>query len=123
MNIPQHYFPIMPYLIITDASAFVVFMKNVFGATEQLIVPRTENLIMHGELKVGDGLIMFADSTEQFAPRPAGMFVYIPSVDETYKKAITNGATSLTPPARQEYGYTAGFQDSWGNQWWIVEPE
>ena len=112
----------MPYLIILDATAFVKFMKTVFNATEQLIIPRAENLIMHGELRVGNGIIMFADATEQFKERPAGMFVYIPSVNDTYNKAIANGATVLTPPARQEYGYTAGFQDSWGNQWWIVEP-
>ena len=122
MNIPKQYLPIMPYLIIPNARAFVTFMKTVYNSTEQLIVPRTKDLIMHGELTVGDGIIMFADVTEQITVRPAGMFVYIQSVDETYNKALAHGATSLTPPSKQEYGYTAGFQDTWGNQWWIVEP-
>ena len=123
MHIPKQYLPIMPYLIIPNAKAFVTFMKNVFNSTEQLIVPRTEDLIAHGELTVGDGVIMFADATDQFKTRSAGMFVYIQSVDDTYNKAMANGATTLTAPAKQEYGYTAGFQDAWGNQWWVVEPE
>jgi len=123
MKIPQHYLPIMPYLILPNAKAFVAFMKTVFDAQEQLIVDRTETLIMHGELRIHDAVIMFADATEQFKERAAGMFIYVEGVDTTYAKALANGATMLMPPVKQEYGYTAGFQDAWGNQWWIVEGE
>ena len=123
MKIPEHYLPIMPYLILPNAKAFVAFMKTVFDAQEQLIVDRTETLIMHGELRIHDAVIMFADATEQFKERAAGMFIYVEGVDTTYAKALANGATMLMPPVKQEYGYTAGFQDAWGNQWWIVEGE
>lgn len=123
MKIPEHYLPIMPYLILPKAKAFVAFMKTVFDAQEQLIVDRTETLIMHGELRIHDAVIMFADATEQFKERAAGMFIYVEGVDTTYAKALANGATMLMPPVKQEYGYTAGFQDAWGNQWWIVEGE
>jgi PhnB protein len=123
MNIPKHYLPIMPYLIIPNAKAFVSFMKTVFDAKEQLIIDRTETLIMHGELRIGDAVIMFADATEQFKERPAGMFIYVEGVDDIYAKGIANGATLLIAPVKQEYGYTAGFEDAWGNQWWIVEGE
>ena len=123
MKIPEHYLPIMPYLIIPKAKAFVVFMKTVFDAQEQLVIDRTETLIMHGELRIHDAVIMFADATEQFKERPAGMFIYVKEVDAIYNKALANGATMLMSPVRQEYGYTAGFQDAWNNQWWIVEGE
>ena len=121
MNIPKHYLPIMPYLIITNAKAFAGFAEKVFGAKVDLIIDRTETLIMHGELRIGDAVIMFADATEQFKERPAGMFIYVEGVDAVYARALANGAKSLTPPAKQEYGYTGGFEDGWGNQWWIVE--
>ena len=123
MKIPKEYLPIMPYLIIPNAKAFIAFMKTVFDAKEQLIVDRTETLIMHGELRIGDAVIMLADATEQFKERAAGMFIYVSGVDSIYEKAITNGATMLMKPVKQEYGYTAGFQDAWGNQWWVVEGE
>ncbi|HXP51239.1 MAG TPA: VOC family protein [Bacteroidia bacterium] len=122
MNIPKEYLPVMPYLIIKDAKAFLEFTKTVFGATEQMLVPRTENIVMHGEIRIGDAVIMFADATEQFKERPSGMFLYVVSVDKTYKLAIDNGAKPLHPPVKQEYGYSAGFEDIWGNQWWVVEP-
>jgi PhnB protein len=123
MKIPEQYLPVMPYLIVHNAAGFVKFMQNVFGATLQLVVPREENIIMHGELRINDAVIMFADATEQFAERTAGMFIYVPGVDTVYTAAVNQGAKNLRQPGRENYGYTAGFEDPYGNQWWIVEPE
>jgi PhnB protein len=123
MKIPNDYLAIMPYLIVPNAKGFVSFMKSVFDAKEQLMVDRTETLIMHGELRIHDAVIMFADATEQFKERAAGMFIYVIGVDAIYAKALANGATMLMAPVKQPYGYTAGFQDAWGNQWWVVEGE
>ena len=67
MKIPPQYNRLMPYLIIPNAADFIVFMKEVFGAEEQIIVPRSEGIIMHGELRIGDAVIMFADVTPEFA--------------------------------------------------------
>ena len=122
MEIPKQYLPVMPYLIICNANAFLNFAKEVFNAKEQLVVPRSEGVIMHGELRINDAVIMFADATEQFAERPAGMFLYTENVDAVYAKALKNGAKSTMMPAAMEYGYSAGFEDPFGNQWWIVEP-
>jgi len=121
-KIPEQYLPIMPYLIVKDARAFKVFMMEVFDAKEQMLVPRNEHLIMHGELKIGDAVIMYADATEQYNERPAGMFIYVESVDKTYAAAMAKGTKSLMNPVKMDYGYTAGFEDLWGNQWWVVEP-
>lgn len=122
MKIPPQYNRLMPYLIIPRAYQFIEFMKKVFDASEQLIVPRSEGVIMHGELKIGDSIIMFADETEQFKARPAGIFIYVQSVDETYAAALANGASSLMEPGTQPYGYTCGLHDPFGNDWWAVEP-
>jgi uncharacterized glyoxalase superfamily protein PhnB len=123
MKIPSHYNRLMPYLIIPNAYKFIDFMKNVFGAVEQAIVPRSEGVIMHGELRIGEAVVMFADITEQFEARPSGIFIYVENTDETYKKAMDAGATSLMKPAQQPYGYTCGFHDSFGNDWWPVQAE
>ena len=125
MKIPVQYNRLMPYLIVPEAYKFIEFTKNIFGATEQTIVPRTgsENVIMHGEVRIGDAVVMFADVTEQFASKPAGMLIYVENVDETHKKAIAWGASSLMEPGQQPYGYTSGFHDPFGNDWWIVQGE
>ena len=122
MKVPLQYNRLMPYLIIPHAFQFIDFMKNVFGAEVQNIVPRSEGVIMHGELKIGDGVIMFADTTDQFESRPSGIFIYVDSVDASYKKAMDAGAISAMAPTQQPYGYTCGFRDPFGNDWWPVEP-
>lgn len=121
MQIPSRYNRVMPYLIVPNAHAFMDFMKTVFGAGEQVIVPRSEGVIMHGELRIGDAVIMFADSTDQFSPRPAGIFIYVENVRDTYQKAMETGAGSTMEPMQQPYGFTCGFRDAFGNDWWPVE--
>lgn len=121
MKVPAQYNRLMPYLIIPAANKFIEFAKTVFGATEQIVVPRSEGIIMHGEIRIGDAVIMLADVTDQFAARPAGMFIYVDSVDEVYKKALAAGASSLMQPSKQPYGYTCGFRDAFGNDWWPCE--
>ena len=98
-------------------------MKYVFGATEQVVVPRSEGVIMHGELRIDDAVIMFADTTDSITTKPAGIFIYMDNVDDVYAKALAAGATSLMKPAPQDYGYTCGFHDPFGNDWWPVEPQ
>ena len=122
MEIPKQYLPVMPYLIIRNANAFLDFAKEVFEAKEQLIVPRSEGIVMHGEMRINDAVIMFADATEQFAEKTAGMFLYIENVDAVYEKALMHGAKSTMAPTAMEYGYSGGFEDAFGNQWWIAEP-
>ena len=121
MKIPSHHNRLMPYIIIPNAYQFIEFMKTVFGVTEQIIVPRSEGVIMHGELRIGESVIMFADTTEKITARSAGIFIYVEDVDETYKKALAAGAASLMDPMKQSYGYTCGFHDPFGNDWWPVE--
>jgi len=123
MKIPPHNNRLMPYLVLPNAYKFADFVKNVFGATEQSIIPRSEGIIMHGELCIGDSVIMFADTSEEFSARPAGFFIYVENVDGTYKKALELGSHSLREPVQQPYGYTCGFHDPFGNDWWPVQAE
>ena len=63
---------------------------------------------------------MFADSTEQYLPMPAGLFIYVDDADKTYQSALDNGATAVTELANQSYGRSGGVKDTFGNVWWIT---
>lgn len=121
MKIPENYLPIMPYLILKDAEKFADFMKAVFKAKDQLIVPADRG-IMHGELRIGEAVVMYADSGDEFTPSPSGMFIHVDDVDNTFKRALENGAQQLQEVAKRDYGYGGGFKDPFGNQWWINSP-
>ncbi len=117
-DIPQGYQQVMPYLIVKDATGFMKFMQDVFDAKEKMKHMRSEDIIMHAEITVGESVIMFADSTDAFPPRTGGFFIYVPDADETYNKAIAAGATSLLPVSDQPYGRSGGIIDPYGNTWW-----
>ena len=120
MPVPVQHNRLMPYLIVKDAAQFIGFMEQVFSATKQAIVPRAEGSIMHGELRIADSVIMFADATHDIGPKPAGIFIYVDNVEEAYRKALEHGAVSTMEPQQQPYGYTCGFRDPFGNDWWPV---
>jgi len=119
-KIPEGYQTVMPYLILKDASAFIEFTQKVFNAELVSKHMRDEKIIMHAEIRIGNSIIMFADSTEQFQPRPAGFFIYVDNIDTTYKDALGNGASVVTEVTDQSYGRSGGVQDAFGNTWWIT---
>lgn len=120
LAIPGGYQRVMPYLIIKNATHFYNFMQKVFEATEKMKIMRNDSHIMHAELQIGESIIMFADSTDEIKTHTAGLFVYVNDADETYNKALQEGATSVMPMSNQEYGRSGGVQDPFGNVWWIT---
>ena len=120
LSIPAGYQRLMPYLILKDAQSFFGFMQAVFGATEKYKAMRDETTIQHAELQVGDSTIMYANSTDEWTTQTAGMFVYVANADETYEKALAEGATSVMPVSDQPYGRSGGVTDPFGNVWWIT---
>ena len=122
MEIPEQYTRLMPYLILKGTHRFGNFMKKVFDAKEQLIVPGSDGTIMHGELRIGDAVIMFAEAGGQFSVMNAGMYIYVEHADDTYKKALEAGAVTVEgqEPSDKDYGRTCGVKDPFGNTWWIT---
>jgi PhnB protein len=122
MKIPEEYTQLMPYLIVKGADDFRKFMITVFDAKDQLIVPNEDGSLMHGELKIGNAVVMFAEAGGQFHVMNAGMFIYVDNADTTYKKALAAGAVTVEgqEPSDKDYGRACGVKDPFGNTWWIT---
>jgi uncharacterized glyoxalase superfamily protein PhnB len=122
MKIPGQYNRLMPYLIVRDTDGFKKFMEKVFDATEQLIVPGNDGTVMHGELRMGDAVVMFAEAGGQFTIMNAGMYIHVDDADITYQKALDAGAVTVEgqEPSDKDYGRTCGVTDPFGNTWWIT---
>ncbi len=110
----------MPYLIVKNALAFLQFVQEVFEGRETHRSMRSEQVVRHAEVMIGNSTIMLADATEQFAVQNAGLFVYVPDADAAYQKALAAGATTVMEPADQSYGRSCGVLDAFGNTWWIT---
>lgn len=123
MSIPEHYSPIMPYLVVSDANAFIEFITRVFDAKEMLNVANDDGSLMHAEFSINGGTIMFGQSGDIWPPFPCAMYLVVKDVDGLYEKGLENGATGNQEPGERGYGRAAGFIDKWGNQWWLNDPE
>jgi uncharacterized glyoxalase superfamily protein PhnB len=111
---------VIPYLVVADGEKELEFLKAVFNAKEIHVSRRPDGVIGHADLKLGDSSLMMGQGNEQWPPLSAGVYVYVPDVDATYKRAIAAGATSQMPPADQFYGdRNCGVKDSNGITWWI----
>lgn len=121
MNLPSGHQTIMPYLILKGASQFIDFCKKVFDAKDSnQQVLRDDGTVMHAEIILSGSTIMVTDETKDWSQQNANLFVYVPDADETYQKALDNGATSLMELSDQDYGRTCGVTDPFGNVWWIT---
>ena len=119
MNIPKGHNAVMPYLMMKDAAGFIKFIKEAFDA-EMMHESMRDGIVGHCEAQISGGTIMFSNSRDEWKPQTANMFVYVENADETYAKALENGAETVTPPDDQEYGRSCGVTDPHGNVWWIT---
>lgn len=119
---PASYNSVSPYLIVTDATATIQFLVEVFGAKEiRRFADPQSGRIMHAEVQLDDTVIMLGDCIEGMWPAVAAhVHVYVPDVDATYAKALKHGAVSVQEPVKkQDEDKRGGFKDSGGTTWWV----
>jgi PhnB protein len=115
---PSIYPAVIPYLTVANAEAVITFLESAFGATRQFIMPEDHGKITHGEIRLGDNLIMISDAGP--ASPPIHLCHYVADVDAIYAKAIAAGAISISEPETKPYGdRMGGVTDPAGNTWWI----
>jgi uncharacterized glyoxalase superfamily protein PhnB len=117
------YRTLTPYLVVPDADVEMRFLQAAFGATETLCHRNAEGKVMHAELTVGDSLVMVGQSSGEWKPLSAALYLWVTDVDGTYARALEAGATSQSAPEDKPYGHrNAGVVDRNGITWWIASP-
>ena len=118
--VPEGYHTVTPYIVSKDAEQLLAFLKKAFGAKDTEVMRAPDGSIWHADLTVGDSHIMVSQANEQHPAMTAGVYLYVPDTDATYRAALAAGATSTMEPADQFYGdRNAGVKDAQGNMWWI----
>ncbi|HEX7150780.1 MAG TPA: VOC family protein [Thermoanaerobaculia bacterium] len=118
---PSSYSTVSPYLIVNGASATIDFLVNILGGTEIRRFPAESGGLMHAEVRLGDTVIMLADATPDWPAVPSMVHVYVPDVDDTYRRALAAGATSVQEPVKkQDEDKRGGIKDAGGTTWWIA---
>jgi len=108
------YHTITPRVVVDDVAAQVDFLRVVFDATGEVSPERP------AEISIGDSLIMVAPATQR-ALFPAFLYIYVEDADETFRRALAVGATSLEAPFDTPYGdRRAMVRDPFGNVFQIA---
>ncbi|MEO6285261.1 MAG: VOC family protein [Dyadobacter sp.] len=122
VKVPNGHQTLMPYLMLAGAAKFKEFTINVFGGTivSTHFQEDDPSQIKHSEVRIGDSTIMFCDARGEWPAQPSNMFIYVENADDTFQKALSEGATKLMEPSDQDYGRSCGVTDPCGNVWWIT---
>jgi uncharacterized glyoxalase superfamily protein PhnB len=119
-HIPEGFHTVTPYLTIAGAEALLDFVKRVFDA-EELSRTDHEGRIAHASVRIGDSVVELSEARGEWPPMPGALHVYLPDVDEAYRRAVEAGAASLFEPTDQVYGERgAGVRDHAGNHWYLA---
>lgn len=109
------------FIVVPDAMRVVRFAEQVFEAE-----PRGEPLwhddgrLWNHELVIGDSTIMLGDGGPDWV-RTAFVFVHVPDVHATFRRAVAAGATPMMEPDLRFYGdVDGGVEDVAGNVWWMA---
>src|SRR6266581_9095922 len=109
---------ITPYLL-PQGVEFIDFLKRVFDAEETFHAEAGPGRF-HAEVRIGDSMLMVGGGSGR--KMPAAIELYVPNVDEVYKRAIDAGCVELQPvqDAHWEPIRFGSVQDQAGNIWSIV---
>ena len=119
--LPEGYHSVNPYIVVDGAEGLIQFLVDVFGAKEIERELRSDGRIEHGEVRIGDSIVMLSEATERYPARPCVQFVYMDDVDATHRAGLAAGASSILEPADQSWGdRVGGFHDRFDNRWWVA---
>jgi hypothetical protein len=116
--LPAGYHSVNPYIVVDDAERLVHFLVEVFGAVEQGRALRPDGRIDHGDVRIGDSLVMLGEASDQYPARPCVHFVYVrmwtpptgprwrPELPRSWSPPSSAGAT--VPVASSTRSTTAG---------------
>jgi uncharacterized glyoxalase superfamily protein PhnB len=118
---PETYPSVAPYLVLSDAEGTIRFLRDAFGATEIQRFAAPDGKVMHAEVRIDDSVVMLADGNAGWPPLPAHVHLYVPDVDDAYRRALEAGAEPVQEPVRKDDpDKRGGVRDAGGTTWWIA---
>ena len=118
--IPEGYHTVTPYFTVDHAKQLIDFLTEAFNA-QVCEISEADGVVFNAEIKIGNSMIMVADTRGRFPAGKSMMYLYVDNVDDVYARAVEAGGKPVMAPTDQFYGdRSGGVEDPCGNQWWVA---
>ena len=118
---PEGYTCVAPWVVTDDTGALLDFVAAAFGGEELARVRVDDGSIGHGEIRVGDTVVLAFDRRPDWPVTPSLLRVYVPDADAAIAASVAAGARVVTAVADSAWGDRGGrVRDPFGNIWWVV---
>lgn len=122
--IPEGYHTVTAQLAVENASQAIEFYQKAFGAEllDQAHDPSGKK-VMHAALRIGSSIVFVNDIFPEMggSGTTSAMWLYVPDVDASYKRAVEAGAKAGMPPTDMFWGDRMGqVSDAFGQKWTIA---
>jgi len=118
---PHGYTTVSPWVVTDDTGAFLDFVVRVFGGEELARVVTEDGAVGHGEVRVGDTVVLAFDRREEWPVMPALLRVFVHDADAVLARAVEAGGRVVTAAMDSAFGQRGGrVRDPFGNVWWVV---
>jgi PhnB protein len=126
---PRGYLAVTPMLVVSGVDV-VPFYLHAFGATERERMELPDGRLLHGEMQIGDSMVMLggeAPQEEDDVRTPAHLelttmtlYHYVPDVDASFARALRAGAQEVTPVTEMFWGDRVGVVVDPSGQAWSI---
>ncbi|MGW0122126.1 VOC family protein [Streptomyces sp. NPDC003327] len=118
---PEGCTSVAPWVVTDDTGALLDFVAAAFGGEELARVRVEDGTVGHGEIRVGDTVVLAFDRRPDWPVMPSLLRVYVPDADAAVAAAVAHGAQVVTEVADSAWGDRGGrVRDPFGNIWWVV---
>lgn len=120
-SVPDGYTSVAPWVVTDDTGALLDFIAQAFDGEELARVATEDGTIGHGEIRIGDTVVLAFDRRPEWPVMPSLLRVFVPDADAAFEKSMTAGAEVVTELANNAFGQRGGrVKDPFGNIWWVT---
>lgn len=120
MSATEGYTTVAPWIVTDDTPVLLEFIVTAFDGAEPAQVPLEDGSLGHGEIRIGDTVLLAFDHREGWPPTPASPRVFVPDADAATTAAVAAGARIVTPLLTQAFGQRGSrVREPFGHIWWI----